>query len=170
MNNPSIAPEIALQRTIDVRTSGFDLYRRSRRNRAPNLLDFLVRYGDAPFRPVELAVRRTVVGIPRRKPVNHDVATGRHAELICPLQMSRVGIRHVQSHMVLALRVLEVDPVDTFRGASVAPLDLVADGLLAERDLIHPHREAGLKEGPVSYTHLRAHETPEHLVCRLLLE
>src|SRR5674536_380084 len=24
--------------------------------------------------------------------------------------------------------------------------------------------------GPVSYTHLRAHETPEHLVCRLLLE
>src|SRR5678815_5466539 len=24
--------------------------------------------------------------------------------------------------------------------------------------------------GPISYTHLRAHETPEHLVCRLLLE
>src|SRR5678816_163310 len=23
---------------------------------------------------------------------------------------------------------------------------------------------------PVSYTHLRAHETPEHFVCRLLLE
>ena len=23
---------------------------------------------------------------------------------------------------------------------------------------------------PVSYTHLRAHETPEHLVCRLMLE
>src|SRR5678815_6140879 len=23
---------------------------------------------------------------------------------------------------------------------------------------------------PISYTHLRAHETPEHLVCRLLLE
>ena len=23
---------------------------------------------------------------------------------------------------------------------------------------------------PVSYIHLRAHETPEHLVCRLLLE
>ena len=26
------------------------------------------------------------------------------------------------------------------------------------------------KKFPVSYTHLRAHETPEHLVCRLLLE
>src|SRR5678816_1211424 len=27
-----------------------------------------------------------------------------------------------------------------------------------------------IKGPPVSYTHLRAHETPEHLVCRLLLE
>eukprot|EP00658_Telonema_sp_P-2_P057415 TRINITY_DN45877_c0_g1_i1.p1 TRINITY_DN45877_c0_g1~~TRINITY_DN45877_c0_g1_i1.p1 ORF type:complete len:133 (+),score=21.67 TRINITY_DN45877_c0_g1_i1:311-709(+) len=27
-----------------------------------------------------------------------------------------------------------------------------------------------LPTGTVSYTHLRAHETPEHLVCRLLLE
>src|SRR5678816_3381315 len=26
------------------------------------------------------------------------------------------------------------------------------------------------KSEAVSYTHLRAHETPEHLVCRLLLE
>ena len=26
------------------------------------------------------------------------------------------------------------------------------------------------KRHAVSYTHLRAHETPEHLVCRLLLE
>ena len=29
---------------------------------------------------------------------------------------------------------------------------------------------SGLRVGTVSYTHLRAHETPEHLVCRLLLE
>src|SRR5678816_1565157 len=27
-----------------------------------------------------------------------------------------------------------------------------------------------LNDSTVSYTHLRAHETPEHLVCRLLLE
>src|SRR5674536_251874 len=37
------------------------------------------------------------------------------------------------------------------------------------------HREASsaaasLTRISVSYTHLRAHETPEHLVCRLLLE
>src|SRR5678816_3746244 len=29
---------------------------------------------------------------------------------------------------------------------------------------------AAMRIIPVSYTHLRAHETPEHLVCRLLLE
>ena len=31
-------------------------------------------------------------------------------------------------------------------------------------------RERPAVDAPVSYTHLRAHETPEHLVCRLLLE
>ena len=41
-----------------------------------------------------------------------------------------------------------------------APLDL---GPLALRE-----RFGGSEA--VSYTHLRAHETPEHLVCRLLLE
>src|SRR5678816_4818546 len=35
----------------------------------------------------------------------------------------------------------------------------VADGVTTVRTM-----------GTVSYTHLRAHETPEHLVCRLLLE
>src|SRR5678815_1813293 len=32
------------------------------------------------------------------------------------------------------------------------------------------HAAKQLFPTPVSYTHLRAHETPEHLVCRLLLE
>src|SRR5674536_338455 len=30
-----------------------------------------------------------------------------------------------------------------------------------------PHHGRPGAPGPVSYTHLRAHETPEHLVCRL---
>eukprot|EP00658_Telonema_sp_P-2_P059596 TRINITY_DN4866_c0_g1_i2.p1 TRINITY_DN4866_c0_g1~~TRINITY_DN4866_c0_g1_i2.p1 ORF type:complete len:111 (-),score=25.25 TRINITY_DN4866_c0_g1_i2:109-441(-) len=38
-------------------------------------------------------------------------------------------------------------------------------------DLVeHGHCLTFLHVPPVSYTHLRAHETPEHLVCRLLLE
>src|SRR5678815_160976 len=35
---------------------------------------------------------------------------------------------------------------------------------------IGSERRLSLRVHPVSYTHLRAHETPEHLVCRLLLE
>src|SRR5678816_824112 len=33
-----------------------------------------------------------------------------------------------------------------------------------------PHQLLAMPFRAVSYTHLRAHETPEHLVCRLLLE
>eukprot|EP00658_Telonema_sp_P-2_P036348 TRINITY_DN2631_c0_g1_i1.p1 TRINITY_DN2631_c0_g1~~TRINITY_DN2631_c0_g1_i1.p1 ORF type:complete len:268 (+),score=92.23 TRINITY_DN2631_c0_g1_i1:215-1018(+) len=35
---------------------------------------------------------------------------------------------------------------------------------------MHSESDAADSFTPVSYTHLRAHETPEHLVCRLLLE
>ena len=35
---------------------------------------------------------------------------------------------------------------------------------------IHTMKDEVQANEPVSYTHLRAHETPEHLVCRLLLE
>src|SRR5678815_5336591 len=34
----------------------------------------------------------------------------------------------------------------------------------------HNAKSSPLIRFAVSYTHLRAHETPEHLVCRLLLE
>src|SRR5665647_3719000 len=34
----------------------------------------------------------------------------------------------------------------------------------------HPLRDERLRHQPVSYTHLRAHETDSYLVCRLLLE
>eukprot|EP00658_Telonema_sp_P-2_P084035 TRINITY_DN9228_c0_g1_i6.p2 TRINITY_DN9228_c0_g1~~TRINITY_DN9228_c0_g1_i6.p2 ORF type:complete len:175 (+),score=53.58 TRINITY_DN9228_c0_g1_i6:137-661(+) len=39
------------------------------------------------------------------------------------------------------------------------------------KKMVHQCRDARRRAfRPVSYTHLRAHETPEHLVCRLLLE
>ena len=40
----------------------------------------------------------------------------------------------------------------------------------ATRQLVLHHRVDGLVAKPVSYTHLRAHETVLDLVCRLLLE
>ena len=52
----------------------------------------------------------------------------------------------------------------------------VAEALSQVKDHRKTKPEYGLKDSlmsgfaTVSYTHLRAHETPEHLVCRLLLE
>eukprot|EP00658_Telonema_sp_P-2_P061398 TRINITY_DN50094_c0_g1_i1.p1 TRINITY_DN50094_c0_g1~~TRINITY_DN50094_c0_g1_i1.p1 ORF type:complete len:104 (-),score=15.30 TRINITY_DN50094_c0_g1_i1:10-321(-) len=50
----------------------------------------------------------------------------------------------------------------------VQPLS-VATPTQSQKDVRHPTHKHGATR-PVSYTHLRAHETPEHLVCRLLLE
>src|SRR5678816_3038078 len=52
--------------------------------------------------------------------------------------------------------------------ASVASLMLTTEAMVAERPKEDEPKAPG--GGTVSYTHLRAHETPEHLVCRLLLE
>eukprot|EP00658_Telonema_sp_P-2_P005324 TRINITY_DN11993_c0_g1_i2.p1 TRINITY_DN11993_c0_g1~~TRINITY_DN11993_c0_g1_i2.p1 ORF type:complete len:775 (-),score=83.67 TRINITY_DN11993_c0_g1_i2:85-2409(-) len=73
------------------------------------------------------------------------------------------------------------------RGASLASVPLASRSLGNSKDTIvigarqksrasSPKPPPGVGGGsatpniPVSYTHLRAHETPEHLVCRLLLE
>src|SRR5678816_3688026 len=52
--------------------------------------------------------------------------------------------------------------VDTFL-ALIIPFAVSAFAILMFRQAFQ-----GLPQAPVSYTHLRAHETPEHLVCRLL--
>src|SRR5678816_836846 len=41
---------------------------------------------------------------------------------------------------------------------------------VANAPVAGPGSDRGMVFQAVSYTHLRAHETPEHLVCRLLLE
>eukprot|EP00658_Telonema_sp_P-2_P059173 TRINITY_DN47906_c0_g1_i1.p1 TRINITY_DN47906_c0_g1~~TRINITY_DN47906_c0_g1_i1.p1 ORF type:complete len:102 (-),score=16.46 TRINITY_DN47906_c0_g1_i1:19-324(-) len=45
-------------------------------------------------------------------------------------------------------------------------------GVSPRKQMFLNGKSAALNEclNSVSYTHLRAHETPEHLVCRLLLE
>ena len=51
--------------------------------------------------------------------------------------------------------------------ASAAELE---NYVLLSRALGYLNQQREDEINPVSYTHLRAHETPEHLVCRLLLE
>ena len=53
------------------------------------------------------------------------------------------------SKMTIGLKLKE-EPVN--RGSNIFPIQI------------------WIKPIPVSYTHLRAHETPEHLVCRILVE
>src|SRR5678815_2010690 len=49
--------------------------------------------------------------------------------------------------------------------------EAVQDTFVRVHGALHRYDEFDRFESwPVSYTHLRAHETPEHLVCRLLLE
>eukprot|EP00658_Telonema_sp_P-2_P006571 TRINITY_DN12484_c0_g1_i5.p1 TRINITY_DN12484_c0_g1~~TRINITY_DN12484_c0_g1_i5.p1 ORF type:complete len:228 (-),score=42.48 TRINITY_DN12484_c0_g1_i5:75-758(-) len=78
------------------------------------------------------------------------------------LEVGVVGVRLVQSYP----GTCRVEGVHQSEAVLLMVLLVVSGlvGLLASTIGVGPVR------GPVSYTHLRAHETPEHLVCRLLLE
>ena len=82
----------------------------------------------------------------------------------------------------IAIEITQV--LEVIEGSEVTPLYKVADfirGLISlrgqvlscvdlSRHLGHDLTVIDERNKSVSYTHLRAHETPEHLVCRLLLE
>eukprot|EP00658_Telonema_sp_P-2_P069382 TRINITY_DN58580_c0_g2_i1.p1 TRINITY_DN58580_c0_g2~~TRINITY_DN58580_c0_g2_i1.p1 ORF type:complete len:105 (-),score=20.70 TRINITY_DN58580_c0_g2_i1:84-398(-) len=50
---------------------------------------------------------------------------------------------------------------------SMGDVTVTIDAAITDPSRVGDQGEVGAS---VSYTHLRAHETPEHLVCRLLLE
>ena len=59
--------------------------------------------------------------------------------------------------------------VQTYMRAAFSKIDkAVKVGVLHRNN--GANQKSRLSAAAVSYTHLRAHETPEHLVCRLLLE
>src|SRR5678816_69410 len=58
------------------------------------------------------------------------------------------------------------DRVNTIRAVQQAGMDVCCGGIIGMGESV---RDRLRMIEPVSYTHLRAHETPEHLVCRLLL-
>ena len=55
-------------------------------------------------------------------------------------------------------------------GAAAADVGLGADARIERLLAVEFGRRVHRAAGPVSYTHLRAHETVLDLVCRLLLE
>ena len=58
---------------------------------------------------------------------------------------------------------------DRKQGVSIADVNTTLGSLLGS-NYINDFNRFGRVYKAVSYTHLRAHETPEHIVCRLLLE
>src|SRR5678816_4946281 len=77
-----------------------------------------------------------------------------------------------------AVNVMVTASIATLRYGAKFKEDVLYNRYQSGRDVIKKYSTAGPfayiipqdQHDPVSYTHLRAHETPEHLVCRLLLE
>ena len=85
----------------------------------------------------------------------------------------------VKYHDVLQLR--HVSPHKYLEAKRPAGRCFISASNVSKRSLVHQRRTLESNQmlacnvytrlpTAVSYTHLRAHETPEHLVCRLLLE
>src|SRR3982751_3214959 len=112
------------------------------RNGAPDLLDFLVRDGDASLGPIEVAMGCSDPRLPGRKPVNHDVATGRDAERACSGAVRRIRIRDAQCAMIVTVGLPCFDAVDAFGRAPVAKSHLVADRSPSQRDEVLAYEHA----------------------------
>src|SRR5674536_287569 len=79
------------------------------------------------------------------------------------------------SYAVFCLKKKRRPPRSTLSSSSAASDVYKRQGASRRSIAASYRRRAALSDQPfrlasVSYTHLRAHETPEHLVCRLLLE
>ena len=88
----------------------------------------------------------------------------------------KIEIRNMQTQMLVSVvdgnrKAVETDPNNSVALSELAK-SLFELSMLQDRDegaavLAYSHSNT---DRPVSYTHLRAHETSLHLVCRLLLE
>eukprot|EP01017_Pseudomicrothorax_dubius_P043816 TRINITY_DN7356_c0_g4_i2.p2 TRINITY_DN7356_c0_g4~~TRINITY_DN7356_c0_g4_i2.p2 ORF type:complete len:146 (+),score=22.52 TRINITY_DN7356_c0_g4_i2:629-1066(+) len=78
-----------------------------------------------------------------------------------------VGVRDVQTSLLDAMPAKTIDALP-----AVTAVQKVEDTISSMENVFNAQKAvtSALILIPVSYTHLRAHETPEHLVCRLLLE
>eukprot|EP00658_Telonema_sp_P-2_P063233 TRINITY_DN51955_c0_g1_i1.p1 TRINITY_DN51955_c0_g1~~TRINITY_DN51955_c0_g1_i1.p1 ORF type:complete len:154 (-),score=34.35 TRINITY_DN51955_c0_g1_i1:25-486(-) len=75
----------------------------------------------------------------------------------------------VSKRAAMFLRYRDVNYLNACSSHDMSP-DILRKALLGSIRYGKPLVVDTMDVDPVSYTHLRAHETPEHLVCRLLLE
>ena len=93
------------------------------------------------------------------------VPVAKLGEIVIRESIQRAGIQPGDVDMVYMGCVLQAA-----QGQNVARQAAVNAGIPVESPAITINVVCGSGLEAVSYTHLRAHETPEHPVCRLLLE
>src|SRR5674536_384958 len=100
-------------------------------------------------------------------PITHDCSTMASPTSVAPMNMRMTATQELLFALwcVTSATVVLTSPVAGLPRRT--PCSLPA-GTRGTRATAWPRGWAPIV--PVSYTHLRAHETPEHLVCRLLLE
>src|SRR5678815_5511636 len=104
------------------------------------------------------------------------VMTPQLQQAIKLLQLFRLELQEMISKELQDNPTLEEGTAEETENRDQPKLDLPPDGAEPMTEPVINREPAVDKIGTldwqesVSYTHLRAHETPEHLVCRLLLE
>ena len=83
-----------------------------------------------------------------------------------PQDLLNIGIGNCDMELIKSAIAKGADLNKQFEGAGISSFPLCS-AIGAASSLMLPPDYSIIA---VSYTHLRAHETPEHLVCRLLLE
>ena len=104
--------------------------------------------------------------------------TRKNIQYLTSEEISKIRAALDDHENVLTLRDRAIGMLLMFTGLRACDVSgMTIDAVNWENDRIHIHQqktkvalELPLSPIAVSYTHLRAHETPEHLVCRLLLE
>ena len=84
-----------------------------------NFLNLFVRYGNTPFRPVDLCMS---IAYPRGTilyAVDHDVSARRNTEFFCAIFVSLVRIGNMQREVILAVPVSCIDDIGPLRGLVV---------------------------------------------------
>src|SRR5678816_852977 len=76
------------------------------------------------------------------------------------------AIRDVINVCSVAAGAVTFQPIPFLDTVLISPIQI---GMVQAIGRVYGHRLDQKAIIAVSYTHLRAHETPEHLVCRLLL-
>src|SRR5512145_3156691 len=101
-----------------------------------NFLYFFVRYGNTPFRPVDLSVsvayrRETILDA-----VDHDVSARRNTEFFCAIFVSLVWIGNMQGEVKPAVPVSSIDDIGPLRRLVVALPFLRPDRVSPQGDFV----------------------------------